>query len=427
MIKRRILVIDDQKDVCEAISTAIKQSVTCDESQALMDRVKARLAGKASVLPCSSHAHSGLSYEVETASGGEEGCDKIRVALNDGNPFSLVFVDMRMPDGWDGLRTMSYIFKLDPKVQVVLCTAYSDYSWGEILETLGRHDNLLILKKPFDNVEVAQLALALTEKYLAEEHLLHSQKMETIGNLSAGLAHDFNNIISSIQATVSSMEFTLDLARNAPQALKDDLISDIKTVNDAVKQGADMVQILLSLSKRQELPLAPVDLMEMVGRIVNICRRTLDKSVNIVFNPMIESAIVMAYPVQIEEVLLNLCINASHAMTIMRGEGERQGGTLTLSIDRVSLDQNLPGKISEIKAGDYFLITVADTGIGIKPDLISQIFDPFFTTKGKKQGTGLGLSMFFSILETHHSYLDLYSKFGEGATFMIYLPVSAKY
>jgi signal transduction histidine kinase len=114
-------------------------------------------------------------------------------------------------------------------------------------------------------------------------------------------------------------------------------------------------------------------------------------------------------------------------MTIMRGEGERQGGTLTLSIDRVSLDQNLPGKISEIKAGDYFLITVADTGIGIKPDLISQIFDPFFTTKGKKQGTGLGLSMVFSILETHHSYLDLYSKFGEGATFMIYLPVSAKY
>ena len=426
MLKRRILVIDDQKDVRDAISKAITLSVTEDESQALMERMKARLAGGDPMTPHVSHAHSGLKYEVDTASGGREGCDILRAALDEGAPFSLVFVDMRMPGGWDGLKTMSRIFEIDPKVQVVLCTAFSDYSWNEIVEVLGRRDNLLILKKPFDNVEVAQLTLALTEKYLAEEHLLHSQKMETIGNLSAGLAHDFNNIISSIQATVSSMEFTLDLAKNAPEQLKNDLVSDIRTVNDAVKQGSDMVQVLLSLSKRQELPLAPVDLMELANRMLNICRRTLDKSVKIVFNSVVDSALVMAYPVQIEEVLLNLCINASHAMTIMRGAEERQGGTLTLSIDRVSLDRNVSGKISEIKAGDYFRIIVADTGIGIKPELVSQIFDPFFTTKGDSKGTGLGLSMVFSILQKHHAFLDLDSKFGEGSKFMIYLPVSAE-
>ncbi|MCK5845435.1 MAG: response regulator, partial [Victivallales bacterium] len=149
MLKRRILVIDDQKDVRDAISKAITLSVTEDESQALMERMKARLAGGDPMTPHVSHAHSGLKYEVDTASGGREGCDILRAALDEGAPFSLVFVDMRMPGGWDGLKTMSRIFEIDPKVQVVLCTAFSDYSWNEIVEVLGRRDNLLILKKPF--------------------------------------------------------------------------------------------------------------------------------------------------------------------------------------------------------------------------------------------------------------------------------------
>jgi signal transduction histidine kinase len=329
-----------------------------------------------------------------------------------------------MPDGWDGLETMKHIFEIDKRVQVVLCTAYSDYSWKEIVDAVGKRDNLLILKKPFDNVEVAQMALALTEKYLAEEHLLHSQKMETIGTLSAGLAHDFNNIISSIQATVSSIEFTLDIPGMTAEQLRSDLRSDLNTVNEAVKQGAEMVEILLSLSKRQELPLAPVDLIELVNRVLNICRRTLDKSVEVVFKPSVDSAVINAYPVQIEEVLLNLCINASHAMTIMRGGDDgTQGGVLTLSVDRITLDHDIVGKVSEIRAGEYFRLAVSDTGVGIKPELISQIFDPFFTTKGEKKGTGLGLSMVFSILEKHKAYLDLKSKPGEGSTFLIFFPV----
>ena len=422
MIKRRILVIDDQKDVREAIATAIRHSSSRDESKALVERMKSRLGGVVSEASAASPSRSTLDYEVDTAPGGMEGSEMARVTLDNGTPYSLVFVDMRMPGGWNGLETMKQIFEMDKKVQVVLCTAFSDYSWEEIVDTVGKRDNLLILKKPFDNVEVAQMALSLTEKYLAEEHLLHSQKMETIGTLSAGLAHDFNNIISSIQATVASMQFTLDMEAKTPERLADELSDDLETVNEAVKQGSEMVKILLSLSKRQETPLAPVDLIELVNRVLNICKRTLDKSVAVVFNQSVEVAVINAYSVQIEEVLLNLCINANHAMTIMRDNGATQGGSLTLSLERVSLDHDLAGKIVVVPAGGYFRLSVADTGVGIKPELISQIFDPFFTTKDSKHGTGLGLSMVFSILEKHKAYLDLSSKPSEGTTFIIYFP-----
>ena len=425
MNARRILVIDDQKDVREAIAAAITQSADTGESRALVEKMRARLNGRG--VSDSNHANSrfrsALNYEVDTASGGEKGCEMVLSALESGTPYGLVFVDMRMPGGWDGLRTIRRIFEIDKNIQVVLCTAYSDYSWSEIVESLGRRDNLLILKKPFDSVEVAQMALALTEKFLAEEHLLHSQKMETIGTLAAGLAHDFNNIISSIQATVASMEFTLDIGGMSPAQIKNDLSEDFQTLNEAVAHGSDMVQILYSLSKRQELPLAPVDLVELIERVLNICRRTLDKSVEVDFNHSLDSAVIDAYPVQIEEVLLNLCINASHAMTIMRDADVPQGGMLSISLSRVSLKESLTGKIALIPPGDYFRLSVSDTGVGIKADLISQIFDPFFTTKGDDKGTGLGLSMVFSILEKHKAYLDLESKVGEGTTFAIYFPV----
>ena len=304
---------------------------------------------------------------------------------------------------------------------MVLCTAYADYSWDEITEQVGRRDNLLILKKPFDNMEVSQIALALTEKYYAEDHLFHTQKMETVGALSAGLAHDFNNIISSLQATVSSIEFSLDLEPEGSK-LKNDLKIDIDTMHEAVNQGADMVQVLLSLSRRQELPLCPVDLNDLMESVIKICRRTLDKTVDIQFTPNPNGAVVMAYPIQIEQVLLNLCINADHAMTIMRPEGERRGGGLIITIEDEIINLPKRGNIAEIPPGKYRHILIQDSGIGMTLKTISQIFDPFFTTKAKGVGTGLGLSMVFNIIQKHKGFVDVFSTPGEGTVFSIYIP-----
>ena len=420
MVKRKILVVDDQQDAREHLYKAIMHSEKHTPEISLFDKMKAKLSN---LCTSGSEAYSPekeVIYDVQSASGGEQAFNMVADALNSGDPFHLIFLDIRMPE-WDGLKTLEEIFRIDKKIQAVLCADSEDDSWKDISSKIERRDNLLILKKPFDAIEVAQLAHALTEKYFAEEHLRHSQKMEIIGELSAGLAHDFNNIISSLQATLSSMEFSISMDKSDSK-LKKELRTDLDTLKDAVQHGADMVMVLMSLSKRQELPLSPVNLNELMERVIKICSRTLDKSVEVKFIPSENDASALVYPVQIEEVLLNICINASHAMTIMREEGEKQGGTLTIRITDEDIKSTRLGNITDVTPGKYRHISLEDTGVGIKPATMSRIFDPFFTTKGKGKGTGLGLSMAFNIIRKHKGFLDVNSVPDQGTVFSIYLP-----
>jgi signal transduction histidine kinase len=272
-------------------------------------------------------------------------------------------------------------------------------------------------------MEVAQLALSLTEKYNSEERIRQTQKMDTIGNLSAGLAHDFNNIIGSIQGTLSSVEFSLSQV-NDLEKLKKDISIDLETLKSAAGQGAEMVDILLSLSRSQEIPLTTVDLNEIVEKTLKICRRTLDKSVEIKFIPSSDEALITAYPVQIEQVLLNLCINAAHAMTIMKPEGEKKGGILKIEIQDIRVGDNMLKTIPEASEGNFRLLSVEDNGVGIPPESVSKIYDPFYTTKKKGKGSGLGLSMVYSIIRKHKGFLELFSEPGRGTTFFIFLPAA---
>ena len=421
MVDRKVLVVDNKKDTRDSIVNAILKSAHQDNSQSLLDKMRGKLSQK------SENSHSRFSldqdfvYDVDTASDGRSACRMISKHLEMGTPYILLFLDMRM-FGLDGLQSIEEIFSIDKKIQIVLCTEKSDFSWDEITEKVGRRDNFLILKTPFDDMEVAQLALTLTEKYYAEVSLLHSQKMETVGELAAGLAHDFNNIIASLQATISSIEFSLDRSSENSQ-LKDELEKDISTMHDAIHDGAEMVNVLLSLSKRQDLPLTPVDLNEVMERVLKICSRSLDKSVEVHFTPAKEKAMVMAYSAQIEQVLLNLCINADHAMTIMRPPGEKSGGKLIIIVQDEIITTTKRGNIAEIPPGKYQCISIDDSGIGMTPKTISQIFDPFFTTKSKEKGSGLGLSMVFNIIKKHQGFLDLYSIPDKGTVFYLYLPM----
>jgi len=424
MINRKILVVDDQKDGREGIANAILSSARQDDSKSLLEKLRPKLSGKNSGGGARFSLDQDIVYDVDTAASGKTACAMIRKSIDNGIPYNLIFLDMRM-FGWDGLKSMEEIFKIDKKVQVVLCTEFTDHTWEDISEKVGRRDNFLILKKPFEDMEVAQLALTLTEKYYAEASLRHSQKMETVGELSAGLAHDFNNIIASLQATLSSIEFSLN-KYDGDTAFKNELKSDIETMNDAIMEGAGMVQVLLSLSKRQELPLSPVDLNELMERVIKICARSLDKSVEVHYTPSAEKAMVMAYSAQIEQVLLNLCINADHAMTIMRPPGVKHGGKLTIIIQDEVIPVMKRGNITEIPPGKYRCISIDDTGVGMTPKVISQIFDPFFTTKSKEKGSGLGLSMVFNIIQKHKGFLDLYSLPGKGSVFYLYLPFLEK-
>ena len=154
----RILVVDDN----EAIHEDFRKILAADDDGGELEDLEASLFGEEN----SGNAQSmGARFELTFASQGAEGFQKAQQAAESGNPFAVAFVDMRMPPGWDGLKTIEHIWKVDPNIQIVICTAFADYSWGEIIERLGRTDRLLILKKPFDNVEVSQLAISLTRKW----------------------------------------------------------------------------------------------------------------------------------------------------------------------------------------------------------------------------------------------------------------------
>ena len=416
MINRKILVIDEQKDAGRDLAEIIVSSCKPRAD-------KSRLKQPETYMPEIDQPEGDdteITYDVETAKNGEDGYKKVRSAVENDHPYNLIFLDMQMSYG-DSMKTMEAIFEIDKKVQMILCTTAVNSSWEEIFAKTGCRDNILILKKPFDDIEAAQLALTLTEKYIAEAHLRHSQKMETIGALSAGLAHDFNNIISSLQATLSSLQFSLDKHKNH-SPLKKEIQTDIDTMAEAIKQGGEMVHILLSLSRKQELPLAPVDLNELIRKVLKICMRTLDKSIHINFSPSLNKAFVMVYPIQIEQVILNLCINAAHAMTIMRPENTKRGGHLTIETEDVTIDHLKRGNIMEIPKGSYRRLSIKDTGVGIPSDTMSQIFEPFFTTKKREKGSGLGLAMTFNIIKKHKGFLDVESIAGKGSSFNIYLP-----
>ncbi len=169
-IVHRILVIDDNPDIHKDFKTILLEEQPNKELDSLGTDVLGRSARKST--PKS-------NYELDFASQGKEGHEKIKQALSQNRPYELAFVDMRMPPGWDGLETIEHIWKTDPNIQVVICTAFSDHSWEEITQRLGRSQNLLILKKPFDSTEVAQLTAALTEKWsLAKQASLKMDQLE---------------------------------------------------------------------------------------------------------------------------------------------------------------------------------------------------------------------------------------------------------
>lgn len=260
----------------------------------------------------------------------------------------------------------------------------------------------------------------ITEKQKFEEQMMQSQKMETIGTLAGGLAHDFNNVLGGIVSTVSLMKFEIRNNRNLPAA---ELYGYIEIMEKSGQRAADMVQQLLTLSRKRETEFVPVDLLHTINNVKKICDSTLDKRINIRLDIRAVSAFVYADPTQMEQVLLNLCINAAHAMTIMKSEGETQGGELIIAVEEIRGDSGFCELHPEAESGDYWMLSVCDTGVGMDTQTIARIFVPFFTTKEKGLGTGLGLSMVYTLVQQHGGFIDVYSERGIGSTFNIYLPV----
>ncbi len=258
------------------------------------------------------------------------------------------------------------------------------------------------------------------ERNVLEEQLLQAQKMETVGILAGGLAHDFNNVLGGIVSTLSIMQFEIQKGRKIdPEKLNE----YINIMDKSGQRAVEMVQQLLTLSHRQDTRFSPIDLNATILNVYNICKSTFDKSINIRVQVPEDKAMAYADATHMEQVLLNLCVNASHAMTIMRPVGDRKGGILTVNLEMIQADTDFCKIRPEAQQISYWRISVGDTGVGMSPQTISKVFVPFFTTKEKGKGTGLGLSMVYNIVHQHDGFINIYSEVGRGATFDVYIPV----
>ncbi len=246
----------------------------------------------------------------------------------------------------------------------------------------------------------------ITEHKQLEEQFRHAQKMEAIGRLAGGVAHDFNNLLTSILGYCD-----LVLERTGEDDQRRD---DIETIKHAANSAAGLTRQLLAFSRRQMLQPTVLDLNAIVANVHQMLGRTLGEGLDLetLLDPNL--AAVEADAGQIEQVLMNLAINAGDAMGA--------GGKLTIETANVRLDEAYASEHPEVPVGPYVLLAVSDTGSGMTPHTLSHIFEPFFTTKDPGKGTGLGLATVYGIVKQSGGHIDVYSEVGRGTTFKIYLP-----
>ncbi len=451
---RRILVVDDNQEIHADFRKILGAP---DAADAALDAAEARLFGRP----------LGSSFEVDVASQGVEALYLVVQAQKEGRPYAMAFMDYRMPPGWDGVETTKRIWQVCPELQIVICTAFADCSWDEVLQDLDPQDRLLILKKPFDAIEARQLANALTEKcrlrlatksILADseravrdrtreleesqnaalnmmadavsnrEHteqiladlkrevadrkqveaqFLQAQKMEAIGQLAGGIAHDFNNILAAILGNV-------ELARISPP---DDpgLPENLNAIYAASRRAADLVKQILAFSRRQEQARHPIELHVVVREVVKLLRSTLSAAIEFQTN-VTRTRTVLADASQIHQVVMNLCTNAAHAM-------KDRPGVLQVELTEVVVDAEFAQTRPDLRPGPYVSLRVADSGRGMDRATLDRIFEPFFTTKAPGEGTGLGLSVVHGIVKNHDGGITVESEPGVGTTFHLYFPV----
>lgn len=283
---------------------------------------------------------------------------------------------------------------------------------------------VLLTKMELNNTTVLQATIRdISEQKKIEEQLLQAQKMETVGTLAGGLAHDFNNVLAGIIGTLSLIKNRL---KRDGSIKTDKLENFLDLMQEAGDQASILVKQLLTLSRKQDLNFTPVDLNSTVKHVVEICKGSFDKSIKL--NPIYfnSPAIINADSTQLEQVLLNICVNSAHAMTIMKKENEKWGGKLSVSIESINADKYFCNTFQEARIGEYWLLSVKDNGVGMDKKTLDRIFNPFYSTKDKGAGTGLGLSMVYNIIKQHSGFVDVYSAKGIGSTFNLYLPVSTQ-
>ncbi len=430
----RVLIIDDTP----AIHQDFRRILSTPEGPTRLRQMGAALFGTLPPLA------GGYHFEVDSAYQGEEGIERVRAAREEGRPYALAFIDIRMPPGLDGVETTARLWQEEPDLQVVLCSAYTDYSWEEVTQRLGISQRLLILRKPFDSIEVRQLAHALAEKWellhrdrrrmedltsavkartqeleqanrrlrreveerlQLEAQLSHSRRLDALGQLAAGLAHEVNNPLSYVISNLHHIRRELSAPR-AARSLETDAAELQDACNDALV-GCERIQRLV-----QDVRLfarmgggacrAPVDVCEALEESLAMVRCAMAPDIRLVTELRPVPA-VLADAHGLGQVFVNLLINAAQAL-------EKGPGAPCIRVATGVRPED--GRV---------WVEVQDNGRGILPEHLGRIFEPFFTTKPVGVGTGLGLSICHSYVQAMGGDIRVRSEVGRGTTFEVVL------
>ncbi len=289
----------------------------------------------------------------------------------------------------------------------------------QLTDVRGKIRWLQTVKKPIvmnrtGEVRVLCVSTDITERKVLQDQLLQSQKMEAIGQLAGGISHDFNNLLTGILGYTTLLKMTNE---RFP-----DVVKTAELIEGTAHRAAALTQKLLGFARKGKHHNVPVNIHTTIDETLAILQRTIEKNITMRLNCDAASAFVMGDPVQLQQVILNLAINARDAMS--RDVGGTDGGVLSIATAMVELSSNELLPEPGIRPGTYLEIRIKDTGCGIAAPIRERIFEPFFTTKEPDRGSGMGLAMVYGIVKNHGGVISVYSVEGQGSTFRILLPTT---
>jgi signal transduction histidine kinase len=326
--------------------------------------------------------------------------------------YDLAITDYQL-DWTDGLTVLRAIRARYPGCPVIMFTATDSVQVAVEAMKAGLDD--YVLKSPEHHARLLTAVRSALEKAQRrqatkeiEQQVQHQEKLAAIGQLAGGVAHDFNNILTTIllyaQTLLSNRQMPPEMARG------------LETIITEARQANQLVRQILDFGGRSKIETSRMDLGPCIREITDILQQTLPENIHLVVQIEPEEHIANVDPTQIQQVLMNLALNARDAML--------QGGAMRIGLAHVELRPGDKPPVAEMPIGEWICLSVSDTGIGIPSEVKAHLFEPFFTTKPKGEGKGLGLAQAYGIVQQHDGYIKVETKTGEGTTFRVYMPAA---
>ncbi len=416
-VNRRILIVDDNSNIHEDIKLCLTESMNSEIDE--LNELEEKILGQAP--PEIKNIH----YEIDSAFQGEEALVMIQKAKDEKKPYAMCFMDVRMPPGIDGLETIKKAWEIQKNLECVICTAFSDHSWDDIVSELGLSDKVLFLRKPFEPLVIKQFALSTTQKWSLKRHTerilinlnqvikrrtadlqniqsmtLETSKMKALGEMAGGIAHEINNPLTVILTSNELMKPMLENSEDSEKLLK--FNSKISSMTDRI------VSIIKSLrnvaGKNDSKGFKVVNLRDIFADIQNLYgKKLVNRSIDYTVNSCDGDLSFECLQSQMSQALINLIINSMEAFALQEDNDQK--------MIKLDVSQNH----EEIE------ICYTDNGPGITDQVKMKIFEPFTTTKIDSKAAGLGLAITRGVLETHKGSIQ-FVECETGVKFLIKIP-----